>query len=125
MITRALVMTMPVTAMLLTATAAPATASQQSTKQNAGWGCGQDVGLPGGHCISPGTMKNFDRIVARGQTFQLQVFDGNGKFVTAEIATFNPAADSRPCPHDADSRNIDGTYWEFAPGLYVCHHRGG
>lgn len=125
MIKQALVLTAPAAAMLVMATAAPALSGEQSTKQEAGWGCAGDVGLPAGHCISPGTVKSFPRIVDRGQTFQLQVFDADGDFLTAELATFNPSADSRPCPHDTDPRNTDGTFWEFAPGLHVCHHRSG
>ncbi|HUO45624.1 MAG TPA: hypothetical protein VM470_02190 [Acidimicrobiia bacterium] len=81
------------------------------------------VGLPDGHCISPGTLKNFANIVAKGLTFQLLVFDGDGDFLTAEIATFKASADNRPCPHDPDSP--DGTYWPFVEGLYVCHHQAG
>jgi hypothetical protein len=123
MIKPALVMTLPAAAMLLMSTAAPALAGEQSTKQDAGWGCAADVGLPAGHCISPGTVQRWDKIVDRGLTFQLLVFDADGDFLTAEIATFNASADSRPCPHDTDPRNTDGTYWEFVPGLYVCHHQ--
>lgn len=125
MIKQALVLIAPAAAMLVMSTAAPALAGEQSTKQDAGWGCADDVGLPPGHCISPGTVKNFQRIVDRGQTFQLQVFDTDGDFLTAELATFNPSADSRSCPNDTDARNTDGTFWEFAPGLYVCHHHSG
>lgn len=125
MLKQALVLTVPATALLVLSTAAPALASDQSTKQDAGWGCAAEVGLPDGHCISPGTVKRFDQIVERGQTFQLQVFDADGDFLTAEIATFNESADSRPCPHDTDARNTDGTYWEFVPGLFVCHHQSG
>jgi hypothetical protein len=111
---------------LTAAAAAPAAlAVDRSAQQAAGWGCGADVGLPAGHCITPGTVKNFDAIVARGGTFQLLVFDEDGDFLTAEIATFKASADGRPCPHDDDARNTDGTYWEFVPGLYVCHHRSG
>ncbi len=125
MIKPVLIMALPASAILLMSTAAPALAGDQSTKQAAGWGCADEVGLPDGHCISPGTVQQWDRIVDRGQTFQLQVFDADGDFLTAEIATFNPTADSRPCPNDTDPRNTDGTYWEFAPGLYVCHHQSG
>ena len=97
--------------------------SDQAKKEAAGWGCAAAVGLPGGHCISSGTRAHWpDEIFARGQTFQLLVFDASGKFVTAEVATFQASADGRPCPHDAESP--DGGYWEFIPGLlWVCHHR--
>lgn len=97
-------------------------ATDQEHKQAAGWGCAAEVGLPAGHCISPGTVAHWpDDIIAQGRTFQLQVFDQDGDFVTAEIATFEASADGRPCPHDPESP--DGDYWEFVPGLYVCHHR--
>lgn len=110
--------------MVMTAAMAPAAlASDQSDKVDVGWGCAEAVGLPPGHCISPGTVKNFGKIVAKGGTFQLLVFDETGGFLASEIATFNPSADDRPCPHDTDPRNTDGTYWEFVPGLYVCHHQ--
>lgn len=109
--------------MAIGTTANAAQASVQDTIDDAGWGCAAEVGLPAGHCISPGTVKNFDKIVAKGLTFQLLVFDENGDFLTAEIATFNASADSRPCPNDPESP--DGTYWEFVPGLYVCHHQPG
>ncbi len=94
--------------------------TDQETKEAAGWGCAAAVGLPAGHCISPGTVANWPDIIARGGTFQLQVFDEYGNFVTAEIATFQDA-ERRPCPHDPESP--DGAYWEFVSGLWVCHHR--
>jgi len=120
---RSFIMTVIVAATALAATAAPALANDQFTKEIAGWGCAGAVGLPDGHCISPGTVARWETIVERGQTFQLLVFDEHGDFLTAEIATFNASADNRPCPHDTDVRNTDGSYWEFVPGLYVCHHR--
>lgn len=96
--------------------------SDQAQKEAAGWGCAGAVGLPAGHCISPGTRAQWPAgVFAKGNTFQLLVFDANGKFVTAEIATFEASADGRPCPHDEESP--DGNYWEFIPGLWVCHHR--
>lgn len=96
--------------------------SDQAKKEAAGWGCGAAVGLPGGHCINPGTTAQWPvGIFAKGATFQLLVFDEDGNFVTAEIATFQASADGRPCPHDPLSP--DGGYWEFIPGLWVCHHR--
>lgn len=96
--------------------------SDQAKLEAAGWGCAAAVGLPAGHCISPGTRAHWpDEVFAKGNTFQLLVFDANGKFVTAEIATFQASADGRPCPHDGESP--DGNYWEFIPGLWVCHHR--
>ena len=96
--------------------------SAQAQKEAAGWGCASAVGLPAGHCINPGTRAQWPAgIFAMGATFQLLVFDENGNFVTAEIATFQASADGRPCPHDSESP--DGGYWEFIPGLWVCHHR--
>lgn len=96
--------------------------SDQAKKEAAGWGCAAAVGLPAGHCISPGTWAHWpDEVFAKGNTFQLLVFDANGTFVTAEIATFQASAGGRPCPHDGESP--DGNYWEFIPGLWVCHHR--
>ena len=112
-------------AMLLVVTAPSALASDQSTKEAAGWGCGEAVGLPAGHCISPGTVKNFDKIAAKGQTFQLLVFDEEGNFLTAEIATFKASAADRPCPNDPEAAP-DYTYWAFIPDvLWVCHHQAG
>ena len=111
-------------AMLMTTipTALAAGGSDQAQKEAAGWGCAGAVGLPAGHCISPGTRAQWpDQIFAKAKTFQLLVFDASGKFVTAEIATFQASADGRPCPHDGESP--DGGYWEFIPGLWVCHHR--
>src|SRR5680860_1794375 len=124
--THRFIMVLAVVAMTMTTMAPAALASDQSTKEAAGWGCAAAVGLPPGHCISPGTVKNFDKIVERGGTFQLLVYDAEGNFLTAEIATFKSSADGRPCPHDDDIRNTDGTYWEFVEGvLYVCHHQPG
>jgi len=122
---RRLAVVLALAATLVVVAAPAAFAGDEAAKEAAGWGCGADVGLPDGHCISPGTVRNFDKVVARGGTFQLLVYDGDGRFVTAEIATFKASADGRPCRHDDDARNTDGTYWEFVPGLYVCHHRSG
>jgi hypothetical protein len=122
---RRLAMAMTMAAMLVLTTASAALAgggTDQAKKEAAGWGCAAAVGLPGGHCISPGTRAHWpDDIIAKGRTFQLQVFDENGAFLTAEIATFKASADGRACPHDPKA--TDGTYWEFVPGLYVCHHQ--
>jgi len=97
-------------------------ATDQETAVAAGWGCAAAVGLPAGHCISPGTVRRWpDALIESGGTFELRVFDESGNFVTAESATFKASADGRPCPHDAESP--DGNYWEFVPGLWVCHHR--
>ena len=121
---RRLTATVGIAALMLGAMA-PATlaggATDEEVAQAAGWGCAADVGLPAGHCISPGTVKSWSDIVARGGTFQLRVFDASGNFLAAEIATFMPSADGRACPNDPESP--DGTYWEFVPGLWVCHHQ--
>jgi len=107
---------------MLAPTAFASGTTDQARKEAAGWGCAGAVGLPAGHCISPGTVKRWpDALIARGGTFQLLVFDGAGNFRTAETATFKPSADGRPCPNDPESP--DGTYWEFVPGLWVCHHQ--
>jgi len=97
--------------------------SDQAQKEATGWGCAAAVGLPAGHCISPGTVERWpDLLSTKNGTFQLLVFDESGNFVTAEIATVKTSADDRPCPHDAES--LDGTYWDFvADFLWVCHHR--
>jgi hypothetical protein len=122
---RRLAMALTVGAMLIGASVSTAVASgttDQARAEAAGWGCAGAVGLPAGHCISPGTVLRWpDALIASGGTFQLRVFDASGNFITAEIATFKSSADGRPCPHDGESP--DGTYWEFVPGLWVCHHQ--
>lgn len=121
---RRLAMSMTVVAMMVgaMAPAALAAGATQATMEAAGWGCGDAVGLPDGHCISPGTVKRWpDLLFTDNGTFELLVFDANGDFVTAESATVK-SADSRPCPHDEESP--DGTYWDFVDDfLYVCHHQ--
>ena len=77
---RRFTITMSVAAMMLGAMA-PATmaggATNQERAEAAGWGCAAAVGLPGGHCISPGTVLRWpDALIASGGTFQLRVFDG-------------------------------------------------
>lgn len=123
MIKRRLTTVVAAASMVLGVTATAALASDQSTKDDNGWGCAAEVGLPDGHCISPGTVRNWGKIVDKGLSFQLHVFDAAGDFLTAELATFDSDADSRPCPHDSDANNTDGTFWHFANGIYVCHHR--
>ncbi len=112
---------MMVGAMAPTALAGGATV--QETLDAAGWGCAAEVGLPDGHCISPGTVARWPALLSTDNgTFQLLVFDEDGNFVTAEIATVKTSADNRPCPHDEESP--DGTYWDFvADFLWVCHHQ--
>jgi hypothetical protein len=123
--TRRILMVMATMALMVGAMAPAARAgslSDQAQHEAAGWGCAGAVGLPAGHCISPGTVNRWpDALIASGGTFQLLVFDGSGNFRTAEIATFKAAGDGRPCPNDPES--ADGTYWPFVPGLYVCHHQ--
>ena len=99
-------------------------ATDQERKEAAGWGCGEAVGLPGGHCINPANTRKLIDTGSLPQTFQLLVFDDDGDFLTAEIATFKASADNRACPNDPASP--DRTYWEFVAGvLYVCHHQPG
>jgi len=122
---RRLSMVLTLVTMMVGAMAPTALATRgadQETLEAAGWGCADVVGLPAGHCISPGTVERWpDALIASGGTFQLLVFDESGSFRTAEIATFKTSADGRPCLHDPESP--DGTYWEFVPGLWVCHHQ--
>ncbi|MEO7664698.1 MAG: hypothetical protein ABIV26_06185 [Candidatus Limnocylindrales bacterium] len=120
---RRFAMTLTVMATLIGAMAPTVSASgsfNQATLEAAGWGCAAAVGLPDGHCINPGTVANFGKIVANGGTFELLVFAADGSFLTAESATFRDAT-NRPCRHDDEATN--GTYWQFVPGLWVCHHR--
>ena len=125
---RRFTMVLTVAAMMMGAMAPGALASNgvtdQEQKEKAGWGCAEAVGLPAGHCINPANTKKLLATETLPQTFQLQVFDGEGNFLTAEIATFKASADNRACPQDPGSP--DGTYWDFVPGvLYVCHHQPG
>ncbi len=108
-----------VTAMLVIGLIPVASAQglNQEDLERAGWACGGDAGLPPGHCVNPG----FGRPGPHLSTFIIMVFGEDGDFHSAEGATFQPRADSRPCPHDSESP--DGTWWSPAPGLYVCHHR--
>ncbi|MBI2763229.1 MAG: hypothetical protein HYX54_05700 [Chloroflexi bacterium] len=123
---RRLAMAMTVAAMMVGAMAPAALAAGGATDlqraEAAGWGCAGAVGLPDGHCISPGTVARWpDLLFTPNGTFELRVFDANGNFVTAESATVK-FADNRPCPHDEESS--DGTYWDFVDNfLWVCHHR--
>lgn len=125
---RRLTVVLTVVALMLAALAPTALAhrgaTDQAQKEAAGWGCGGAIGLPGGHCINPAKTRQLLETSTLPQTFQLLVFDGDGNFLTAEIATFKASADNRACPHDPESP--DGTYWDFVAGvLYVCHHRAG
>lgn len=107
---------------VMPAASAGAEMSDQDRKEAAGWGCAEAVGLPAGHCINPSTTRTLLDTGSLPDTFQLLVFDGDGSFLAAEIATFKASADTRACPQDPKSP--DGTYWEFIEGvLYVCHHQ--
>lgn len=120
---RRFAMALTVAALLVGATAPAAFARgsfSQATLEAAGWGCAEAAGLPDGHCINPGTVANFAKIVASGGTFELLVFGEDGSFVAAETATFRDAT-NRPCPHDGEA--VGGTYWQVVTGLWVCHHR--
>lgn len=104
-------LTVALLAMMLTALAAPAQATPDYDTFDAkeGWICGADEGLVDGHCLN---------VKSKGKTWNIKVFEeGLGP---QESASTDPKADSRPCPNDHSSP--DGTWWEFAPGLWVCHH---
>lgn len=123
--TKRLIMVLAVAAMVVGVMAPAALASDQATKEAAGWACGSDAELPPGHCISPGTAKNLEATAATGRTFQILVYDTDGNFLAAESASFHPGADARPCPSDPEA-DPDGTWWNpGVPGLYVCHHQPG
>lgn len=126
MTVRRVAMAVTMAVMMVAALVPSAFANGTSTQDQLdahGWGCAAEVGLPAGHCISPGTVERLGAMFESGSgTFQLLVFDEQGNFVTAEVATFMSSADARPCPHDGESP--DGTYWDFVPGyLWVCHHQ--
>lgn len=95
------------------------------------WMC-EDDGFVGNHCLNA---------KSKGKTLNIKVFDPRGP---QESASADPAADSRPCPHDdggsgpfgTDPEGGDGTWWNYMyddiPNdgndpdgpLYVCHHNG-
>jgi hypothetical protein len=115
---RRIVVLSVVTAMLVVG-AIPVASAQGLTQEkleNAGWACGGDADLPPGHCVNPGGGPGENL-----STFTIMVFGEDGDFHSAEGATFQASADTRPCPHDDESP--DGTWWSPFPGLYVCHHR--
>ena len=105
--------------------------SEEAFKANDAWIC-EDDGFVENHCLNANSM---------GKTLNIKVFDPRGP---QESASADPAADSRPCPHDAggsgpygtDPEGGDGTWWNYMyddnPGdgddpagpLYVCHHNG-
>lgn len=79
---------------------------------NQAWLCGAEAGLPPFHCVNASAGKS--------NTWLILVTNGDARW-PQESASFNPRADSRPCPHDPAA--TDGTWWSPIPGVYVCHHR--
>jgi hypothetical protein len=99
-----------VTAMAADAAGPPKEVIQQTNA----WGCEGEAGLPPDHCIN---------IRSQGDTGVILVFDPDPRWPQESIS-FNPASDSRPCPHDPGSP--DGTWWSVSDdnqGPWVCHHR--
>jgi hypothetical protein len=82
-----------------------------------GWACGVAEDLVDNHCIN---------IRSQGNTLNIKVFEPDPRG-PQESASTDPAADSRPCPHD-DNADPDGTWWNFTGDpdepLFVCHHSG-
>lgn len=78
-----------------------------------GWICGSAEGLVDNHCLN---------VTSNGKTWNIKVLEPDPRG-PQESASTDPSADARPCPHDP-SADPDGTWWEFAPGLWVCHHSG-
>src|SRR5687768_10960970 len=97
---------------LATGPAAFAEPNPDTFDDNPAWACESEAGLPPNHCINA---------KSNGDTLNLKVFEPDPRG-PQESASVNPKADARPCPHDPDA-DPDGTWWEAAPGLYVCHHR--
>jgi hypothetical protein len=95
--------------MLSPGVASAAGPNQDVFERNSAWSC---EGLPPNHCIN---------VRGQGDTGVILVFEPDPRG-PQESFSFNPKADSRPCPHDPDAE--DGTWWEVGPdGPYVCHHR--
>ena len=81
---------------------------------NQAWLCGAEAGLPPFHCVNAS--------FGNGNTSLILVTNGDARW-PQESASFDPRADSRPCPHDP-AADPDGTWWQpFPGGPYVCHHR--
>jgi hypothetical protein len=99
----------------VTATAAAAAGPpKEIIQQTKAWGCEGEAGLPPEHCIN---------LRSKGDTGVILVFDPDPRWPQESIS-FNPASDSRPCPHDPGA--TDGTWWSVSPdnaGPWVCHHR--
>ena len=96
------------------ATASPALAkpSFETFDKKVGWICGEAEGLVDNHCLN---------VRSQGKVWNIKVFSPDPRG-PQESASTDPKFDERPCPHDSGSD--DGTWWEFAPGLWVCHHSG-
>jgi hypothetical protein len=108
----AITVPLSLSAVLVIASAAIADPSYDIFDAKDGWICGADEGLVDNHCLNTN---------ANGTTLNIKVFDPDPRG-PQESASFDTRADHRPCPHDSGSD--DGTWWEFADGLYVCHHSG-
>jgi len=92
---------------------ANASPNPETFDANPAWFCqSEGAPLPPNHCLNTKSS---------GDTLNLKVLEPDPRG-PQESASFNPKADARPCPHDPDA-DPDGTWWEAAPGLYVCHHR--
>lgn len=98
----------------LTATGAAAApgSNQDVIDASPAFACEGDAGLPPAHCVN---------IKGRGDTGLILVFQPDAR-APQESFSFNPKADSRPCPHDPDA-DPDGTWWQVPDGPYVCHHK--
>jgi hypothetical protein len=98
--------------LLLMAPMALADPSIDTFDAKEGWICGAAEGLVDNHCMN---------VRSNGTARNIKVFDPDPRG-PQESASFDAKFDVRPCPHDRGSD--DGTWWEFADGLYVCHHSG-
>lgn len=77
------------------------------------WLCFGDEGapVPPNHCLNANSQGNTGVIIVLEP-------DERGP---AEGISFDPKADSRPCPHD--DVEGDGTWWSPMEGVWVCHHK--
>jgi hypothetical protein len=97
---------------LVISTAALAKPSFEKFAERDTWQCGTDEGFVDNHCLN---------VRAEGNVLNIKVFEPDPRG-PQESASLDARFDDRPCPHDGGSS--DGTWWEYAPGLYVCHHSG-
>lgn len=97
---------------LMVPTAALADPPYDKFDEKDGWICGEAEGLVDNHCLN---------VASNGKVWNIKVFSPDPRG-PQESASTDPKFDDRPCPHDSGSP--DGTWWEFAPGLWVCHHSG-